>query len=319
MGFILNLEDFALYTVVKNFERLTENQKFMEVLKENKIPALISNKIFNYLNKYHCGIFHKNLLKFKSNYFQLTDIRLTDRNLQKNEVFEVLREHKIFSFHIESTGVYPVDNLLDLLNGEILTNLTVNNGHFEPESKIIRKIVKRKRKSSIYNYKLIKEYLPLTNVIRLNLSGSNASNIHFFHMTRRMKLLENLNVSGTAITDIRLMKNFPRLEYLDCSRLPKEEEKYIIHLHSLSKLKYIQFGNSKQWNSDITYTDYVVPAIKTLMMDDPVAYKEYIRLPERFGDKTSWSFSEFFEMGDWKDLKFLCHLGDIVPNKDSVV
>lgn len=312
MEYIPRLQDHAFDTFIGNCENLMKQPKFRQRLQRIPIPPLICDKIFNGLNKYYCGIPSDILKHFTSKLFNLKEIKLSGRNLGKED-YEILSEHKLIGLHLEHLKDVPIEKILYILDSSLLTNLTMNNIVLPSISKLIKRLSYKKR---TIDYKLVKSYLPFSNIRRLNITGSSASNAQFFHMTKRMEEIEYLNISGTAITDIRLLKHFPNLRHLDCSRLPIGSESYIIHLLCLSKLEYLQIGNPKHFGSKLMVKKYIEPIIKNLLPEKELA--DYQKLPNECYQKIQWSFSQFLEMANWEDLKFFCNLGNSLPSTASV-
>ncbi|CAD5118058.1 DgyrCDS6798 [Dimorphilus gyrociliatus] len=216
----------------------------------------------------------------------------------------------------ELNGFYaglPDDVIKVFANDDFpLNNIRFGDTNFRNDASIEFLKCHKLRGLTIENLELttIEELLDLINCEELKTLS--------FHHCREVHQFEDVNISETSITDIRLLKRHVNLEHLDCTELIDNACKSYIHLHCFVKLKRLRFGNSssKIKKLQMTLINQINPLIKKFLTKEEI--ENYNELPERFKSKRKWDLTEFIELSYWKDLSFIDILGESIPCPRSV-
>lgn len=320
MDKLLKLEDLTFIYIIKLIDKYRDNKYFIEFLHNKNLPFLICDRLFNGLNGYYVGIHDYVINIFDNiNNMELRYIRIGDENLtNKNLLINFIKNHKLKSLIIEYLELITIEELLENINYDELNILSLHRCKFLTKNKLCKEIKYNSNNKSKFQFLI--NYLPLINLTSLNLANTNTNDVQFFYLTKQIYQLEDVNISDTCITDIRLLKKQFNLKYLDCSELAIDSWKTYIHLHCLNNLKRLRFGNSiNRLNKSIYWSNYVNPLIKYFLNDDELKY--YNSLPERFqkiNNDIYYNMTEFFDLSNWKQLTFIDILGYHVVDKKSV-
>lgn len=302
MSVILRLEDYSFYKLLNNFEKLIENDNFVKKLRNDKIPLNISNRLFNELDNFYCGIPCKLLKTFKNDYFQLNNITFRDRNILDRYSIRILNEHRINYLCLKQLNKLYIDNILDILNCKEIIHLKLNQSIFLMEKELYDFRIESVNDASNWIFVLKRPFPLFTNLIVLNLSKSKIDNNNFFYLSKNMILIEDLNISYTNINDLRILKRFKKLKSLFCMGMTDAAHYNFIHIHCLKSLQYVSAGYDGIQNDDLIINSEIEPFIVNFLTDEEL--DDYVDVDKKFSSKTDWTFKEFFSLVKWKDLKF---------------
>ncbi|CAD5118057.1 DgyrCDS6797 [Dimorphilus gyrociliatus] len=320
MDAMLSLEDLVFYCIIRNFEDLKDNPFFLKRLRQKIIPPAICNKLFNGLNSFYGGIPEVFVEAFTSNNFQLNSVTFSDRNIDDEKCIEIFKDHEIKHLNLFQLGLLTVEDFFEFVDFQKLESLSINYCQAlsckQSFTKPRKTETDEQPDTSFVNF-LVKSP-PLHNLTKLDVSNTKIKDIQFYFITRKAEFLEDINISDTYITDLRLLKKQSNLQYLDCSQLSRLASRQYIHLHCLTKLKQLRFGfHSKKiaklrlgWNTEIN------PLYKDLISKDDL--EDFISVPDAFKCRQFWNISEFLVLADWKDLTFFDLVGRFEPSDKSI-
>lgn len=309
MYIVFTLEDIAFYNFLRNFREFIKNPQFRHYLKKNNLPITLNNKIFNGLNRYYCGIPDNVLKYFRKEFFQLNSIEFDDRNIEHEKSIEIINQHQIRCLYIKNLSFLSIENVLEVIQEDNLHELTVNNVSFLPDCKIYQKDYKE-------NYKFLKDFPSFKFVRKLNISHTNMRNFYFYFLTKEMNLIEDLNISNTFIHDLRLLKKFKKLKFLDCTGIAGATQ-YTIYLQFLKNLEYLRFGVKKELLSKLVLLININPVLEQFFTEEEC--NDFLQIPDEFKSKPKWNLSEFIELVHWKKLVFLDYVGTSSLINESIM
>lgn len=314
MNKVFRLEEYVLYYLVKNLENLLNNEKFVKNLSKYKLPYGISNRLFDEVERYSCGINDKLLKIFCEEYMTLTEIRLNDVNIDDRESFEALRNLQLRSLVIKSIYTIQVEDLINIVAQNTVTELVINQADFRSENYLFDRLERRRNKYALGS--TVNESFPkLANVEKLDLQSANISDVQFYYFTKYMTKVVDLNISLTSISELRLIKKFRKLKFLDCTRLHHTADQFCLVFQFLPELEYLRFGypSTSKTKQKLIWSNHVNDFLKNVM--DKEEQAELTRAEKKFNTKKSWSFSEFLEMLLLKNLKFV----ECIKNWDTEI
>ncbi|CAD5118059.1 DgyrCDS6799 [Dimorphilus gyrociliatus] len=318
MPIVLRLEDLVFFHIIRNFTTFKEQEFFLQLFKQGKVPPVTCDKLFNGLNRFYGGIPDEILKIFTKENFKLRNITLDDSNIFNKLTSTFLTGHKLQSLTIERLAIWTVEDVIDLIDSDELKTLSCHRATFLPENKIYKKVLKRKRKQETQNFTFIRQSPRLINVTSLYVSKTKMNNVQLFFVTKEMFLIENLDIADTRITDLRLLKKQSNLQYLDCSGLKEFAGKHYIHLHCLKKLKHLRFGNTETRLTMLRlgWSSIINPVIRQNLNEEE--FKAFSSVPEQFRSRSTWHMSEFLELANWKDLRFFDLIGKWKSSPKSI-
>ncbi|CAD5118054.1 DgyrCDS6794 [Dimorphilus gyrociliatus] len=291
-------------------------QQPAEFIEDGKLSPGMFERLFNGLNSFYAGIPEDFLKLFTKYNYYLNEVRFSDENMQSKESLKILKQIHIQNLNIESLKLVTLEELMDYVNEDELKGLSIHGCRFLPDKKLVEQV---EGQAGISYPEFLKDYPSLKNLTKLNVQYTCMKNIQFFFITKEIRSLTDVNISGTFISDIRLLKKQTNLQYLNCSDLKSSAKKHFIHLHCLKKLERLRFGNWSMYKRGgrISWSNEInLQIAKFLTREEKV---EYIAVPERFRSKHSWDISEFLTLAGWKNLKFFDLVGDWEPSSSSVL
>ncbi|CAD5123098.1 DgyrCDS11472 [Dimorphilus gyrociliatus] len=311
MDDLWSLEDFALFSLVKNFQKILRNENQRRLLLKSRIPVIFGQRIFDELNDYHFGIPDDILSVFTEKILPLKNAHMNGRLTSLVGIKPFLSGQLLSTVTIQDLKKEAVKDWIIYLDTSKLTELSLEGCRF------YRKKHKQKTKKTgikkEYQTKERKEnrkisaakfnnFPPFNNIIKLDLSHSDINDAIFVNFTKGMDKLEILNISHTSITNLCLLHKFSNLEYLDCS-FPKNKEVYSTYLALLliRKLKYLDISKSRKFKDSNTYMKY--PSVEELLkMPGGNEIPTDINVPDIFFTKVHWRTYDFLEYAEWPDL-----------------
>lgn len=284
MVFIPKLSEYCLSSLVRKFEELIDNMNFLFMLSKTELPLLVGNQLFERLNQYHTGLLPDNILNiFKSGLIKINDLSMSVKKMHYQELREFLSEKKWKKLKLDGGScILKLNGLIDKLDKDMLSELSLTNFRFETNSK--------------YTIKSFK------NIMKLDISDTNINNFLLFQLLKGMYSVEDLNISGTEVTDFRLLKNCTNLQYLDCSRLNEECIKYFPGLQILRKLKYFRFSYYSNENKSTICNSKKYSNIKHFLTNEEL--KEYNDISIEFHPIELNDFSLMLELIFFENLIF---------------
>ncbi|CAD5118056.1 DgyrCDS6796 [Dimorphilus gyrociliatus] len=318
MAIILRLEDQVFYYILRNFGYLKDKTIFLKLFKLKNISPMMCEKIFNGLNTFYAGMPRNIFEAFTTKSIPLKNVILCDENLDHKTCRKFLKRHKFQSLKIQLLKHISVEELVELVDNNELRVLGIHNCSYIQKSELNSNLKGKKDIVEKLNLRFLKNPPQLRNLTVLNISNTSIDDIHFYCLTREVYHLEDVNIAETHITDLRLLKKQENLQYLDCTELSSDVGNSYIHLHCLTRLKRLRFGNANQakTNLKLAWSHEIHPLIMSYLNENQI--KQYKGVPDQFRSKCNWDISAFLELADWKDLLFFDLCGSWAPSPKSV-
>lgn len=307
---IFKLQDYIYFFLLRNFELLIDDPIFVKDL--SHMPSSMLDKLFNGLNYFYGGLTYKILKFFTDNPFSFGDVILYNDNISfksyiedKKIIEDFLKNKKFKSLNLNCFTNIHFSYVLKNLNFDNLSKISINNCKMQ---RIVSNDFKDYLQAIDYILNLnarIENSCTLKNVRNLtvlNLFGLDVDDENFYWITKTIHSLEDVNISNTLITDIRLLKNQKNLRILNFIEQSENFNRNVIHLASFEKLESLCFGNKINKNK-LCWDNEIIPSIaRNLNLDEK---KLYLNVPEIFRSKYAWDINEFLCLVSWKDLRLI--------------
>lgn len=246
---------------------LNNINNFMKVIfKDNYtcLPYDLTEEILRYIDDTNTGIEENFLLSFTSSKVSLKNITLHCNRITNASSMAFLRSHQIESIYIEHFKKTKVKDWLNFVNDCTLKNLCLRECTFLGDID---------HECNDYNIDDIICLSRFKNLIILDVSYTDFHNLHFEYICKYMEYLNNLNISGTNISDLKCIKYIKKLTIFDCSQI--RNQSVCQTFNSLKHLKYLQSLDITQSYHSFADNDEFLDLIKTGFWEDLTIFNAF--------------------------------------------
>lgn len=221
---MLNLQDTIIRFIGNNFEFVVEKNWPDDII----IPYTLSEKLFHFLIE--TGEINESRLKyFTSDKCQLWRVKLNIENYENPSSLNFLMGHPLRLLKIFNIEHNLFDIIYEHVKDKDLQELSLCHGKFNNPN--VPSSTSTTRISQLTVFK---------SLIKLNLSFTDLTEDGLALLCGELKLIENLNISGTLIFQLTCLSELKNLRILKFEDKPRTfHPSNLLHLITMTKLKEI--------------------------------------------------------------------------------